>query len=88
MMRAAIKGAHKALNQFPAKNEVSETLSPLTIMRGRPSPNYNNMRIKFGAYTQVFENNNPTFTAKARTTGAIALNPTGNVHEVVSISCP
>jgi hypothetical protein len=29
MMRAVIKGAHKALNQFPGKNSVSETLSPL-----------------------------------------------------------
>jgi hypothetical protein len=29
MMRAVIKGAHKALHQFPGKNSVSETLSPL-----------------------------------------------------------
>jgi hypothetical protein len=80
MMRAAIEGAHKALNQFPAHNGVSEFLSPLTIMTGRPNPAYNNMRIEFGAYAQVFEDKNPTNTAKARTTGAIALTPTGNAQ--------
>jgi hypothetical protein len=80
MMRAAIEGADKALNQFPAHNGVSAFLSHLTIMTGRPSPNYNNMLIDFGAYAQVFEDNNPTNTAKARTTGAIALTPTGNAQ--------
>jgi hypothetical protein len=60
MMRAAIKNANKALNQFPAKNGVSDTLSPLTIMTGRPTPDYNDMKIEFGTYAQVFKDNNPT----------------------------
>jgi hypothetical protein len=38
------------------------------------------MKIEFGAYAQVFEVNDPSNTNKARTTGAIALNPTGNVQ--------
>jgi hypothetical protein len=80
MMRAIIEGAHKALNQFPAKNGVSEIMSPLTIMTGRPSPDYNDLRIEFGAYAQVFESNGPTNTVKNRTTGAIALTPTGNAQ--------
>jgi hypothetical protein len=80
MMRAAIEGAHKALNQFQAQNGVSEFLSPLTIMTGRPSPDYNDMRIEFSAYAQVFEDSNPANTAKARTTGAIALTPAGNAQ--------
>jgi hypothetical protein len=78
MMRAAIEGAHKALDQFPAKDEASDTLGPLTIMTGRSGPDYNDMKIEFRAYAQVFERNDPTKMAKARTTGAIALNPTGN----------
>ena len=77
MMRAAIESANKSLNQFPAKNGASDTMSPLTIMTGRPSPDYNNLRVEFGAYAQVFEANDPTNTVKARTTGAIALTPTG-----------
>jgi hypothetical protein len=80
MMRAAIENANKSLNQFPAKNGVSDTLSPLTIMTGRPTPDYNDMKIEFGAYAQVFEANEPTNTVKARTTGAIALTPTGNAQ--------
>jgi hypothetical protein len=80
MMRAAIENANKVLNLFPAKNRVSDTMSPLTIMTGRPTPNYNDMKIEFGSYAQVFESNEPTNTVKARTTGAIALTPTGNTQ--------
>jgi hypothetical protein len=78
MMRAAIENANKTLNQFPAKNGVSDTLSPLTIMTRRPTPDYNGTKIEFGACAQVFEGNNPTHNPRARTTGAIALTPTGN----------
>jgi hypothetical protein len=80
MMRAAIENANKTLNQFPAKNGLSDTLSPLTIMTGRPTPDYNDMKIEFGPYAQVFEDNNPTNTPRARITGAIALTPMGNAQ--------
>jgi hypothetical protein len=80
MMRAAVENANKVLNQFPPKGGVSETLSPLTIMTGKPTPDYNDMKIEFGAYAQVFEDNDPTNTQRARTTGAIALTPTGNAQ--------
>ena len=63
----------KGLNNFPVKNGISQTLSPRTIMTGRPSLDYNKMSIEFGAYAQVFEDNNPTNTNKARTIGAIAI---------------
>ena len=80
MMRAAIEGAHKDLNQFPAKNGASKVMSPLTIMTGKPNPNYHDLKIEFGAYAQVFEDNDPTNTVRNRTTGAIALTPTGNAQ--------
>ena len=36
-------------------------------MTGEPSPDkYNDMKIKFGAYAQVYENNDPTNTMKTR----------------------
>jgi hypothetical protein len=57
MMRAAIENA----------NGVSDTLSPLTIMTGRPTPEYNDIKIEYGAYAQVFVDNNPTNTPRART---------------------
>jgi hypothetical protein len=70
MMRSTIEGANRSLNQLPAQNGVSDTLSPLTIMTGRPNPNYNDMKIDFGAYAHVFEANDPRNTVKAQTTGA------------------
>jgi hypothetical protein len=44
-IRAAIENATKVMNQFPATNGISDTLNPLTIMTGKPTPNYNNMKI-------------------------------------------
>ncbi len=80
MMRAAVENAHKSLNQFPANDGASDVLSPLTIMTGKPAPDYNDLKIEFGAYAQVFEDNDVTNTVRARTTGAIALSPTGNAQ--------
>jgi hypothetical protein len=80
MMRATVENANKSLNLFPVKNGVSKTLSPLTIMTGKPSPDFNDLKIEFGAYAQIFEDNDPTNTQKARTTPAIAMTPTGNAH--------
>jgi hypothetical protein len=59
---------------------VSDTLSPLTIMTGRPNLDYNDMKIEFGAYAQVYEDGGPTNTVRARTTRAIALTPTSNAQ--------
>ena len=36
--------------------------------------------MEFGAYVQVFEDNNPSNTLRSRTLGAIALTPTGNAQ--------
>lgn len=59
---------------------MSNTLSPLTIMTGKPRLDYNDPKIEFGACAQVFEDNKRTNTLKTRTTGAIALTPTGNAQ--------
>ena len=55
-------------------------MSPATIVLGVGTPDYNAMRIEFGAFAQVFEDVDPTNTPRARSMGAIALNPTGNSH--------
>jgi hypothetical protein len=80
MVRAAVEGAHKALNQFPAKNGVSKVMGPLTTMTGQPRPDFNDFKIKFGAYALVFEDNDPTNSMRTSATGAIALTPTGNAQ--------
>ena len=80
MIVALMSDAARCLNQFPWANGISDTLSPATIVTGRPAPDYNAMRIEFGAYAQVFEDHTPTNTPRSRTLGAIALNPTGNAQ--------
>ena len=62
MIKFAIEGAIQVLNMIPARNGASKELSPLTIMTGKPSPDYNDMKIEFGAYAQIFESRGPTNT--------------------------
>lgn len=80
MVKEIVNNAVKGLNLFPVKGGVSDTLSPRAIVGGLGNPDYNKMKLEFGAYTQVFEDNNPTNTTATRMTGAIALNHTGNAQ--------
>ena len=70
----------RLLNQFPWKNGISDTLSPSAIVTGAPLPDYNSLCLEFGSYVQTFEDNSPSNTIKARSLGAIVLNPTGNAQ--------
>jgi hypothetical protein len=49
-------------------------------MTGRPSSDYNDLKIEFGAYALVYEANDLTNTNKAKSTGAITLTQTGNAQ--------
>jgi hypothetical protein len=71
---------HEGRHRKRKQRTQSDTLSPLTIMTGRPNLDYNDMIIEFGAYAQVYKDGGPTNTVRARTTGAIALTPTGNAQ--------
>jgi len=74
MNRDIVVKAVKDLNQFPAKDGISDTMSTLSMMTGRPLPYYKKILLEFGTYVQVFEDSNPANTTKSRTTPAIALN--------------
>ena len=78
MIRALAEFAVQSLNQLPAQNGVSPTLSPHTIMTGQPPRSYKHYTLDFGTYAQVYEDNDPSNSTKSRTTGAIALNHSGN----------
>jgi Reverse transcriptase (RNA-dependent DNA polymerase) len=78
MIRELVFSATKWLNQFPADGGISDTLSPFTIMTGRPNVDFNTLKLEFGSYVQVFEDNFPTNSMKSRNTGAITLSHTGN----------
>ena len=79
MCRAIVEKAGKDLNQFPAKDGIADNMSPLTMMTGRPFPDFNSLTLEFGTYVHIYEDNNPTNTSKSRTTPAITLNQTGSV---------
>ena len=72
--------AVRCLNQFPWKIGISATMSPASLVLGHATPDFTKMRLEFGTYVQVFEDNDPTNTPRARSLGAIALNPTGNAQ--------
>ena len=78
MIRELVSDVTRSLNLFPPTDGISPTMSPSTIIDGTPLPDYNLLRLEFGAYVQVFDDTWPTNTPRSRSLGAIALGPTGN----------
>ena len=86
MIQSMVADAVRCLNSFPWRYGISATLSPTTIVTGAASPDYNCMRLELGAYVQVFEDNTPTNTPRARSLGAIALRRLAMLRGI-TISC-
>ena len=66
------------LNCFPHKNGIHATLSPRTIVTGSKIDFDKHCKLQFGTYVQVHEQHNNSMMP--RTSGAIALRPTGNAQ--------
>lgn len=66
------------LNSFPANDGISDTLSPRAIVTGSQIDFGKHCKLEFGAYVQAHEEHDNSMLA--RTTGAIALRPTGNAQ--------
>ena len=66
------------LNCFPHKDGIHATLSPCTIITGSNISHNEHCRLQFGSYMQVHEQHNNSMAM--RTSGAIALHPTGNAQ--------
>ena len=76
MVRSLVEGIIAVLNAFPSKNAVSTTISPATIVEGKPKLDFKRKMIPFGAYALVYTgttNNN-----KPRAVPAIALRMSNN----------
>ncbi len=80
MVAELVRRAIFFLNQCPAVDGVSETMSPFTIVTGQPSLDYNNIKLDFGSYVQVYEPTDPLNSTTARSSGAIVLNHSGNAQ--------
>ena len=72
MTTSLLEHVTSLLNTFPSNDGISKTLSPSTIVIGRPNLDMNQPLIEFGAYAAV--HNGTTNTMKGRITPAIALN--------------
>lgn len=64
------------LNAFPHHNGISPNLSPRAIIIGDAVDYHSHCRFEYGQYVQTHEEHDNTMLT--RTTGAIALRPTGN----------
>ena len=73
-----MENAIKGLNDYPAKDGVSTTISPKTIVTGAPALDYNDIKLEFGTYAHVYEVHNIKNDTKARTMPLITLNRTKN----------
>jgi hypothetical protein len=66
------------LNMFPAADGVSNILSPRALIVGLKLDYNKHCKLEFGSYVQVHEEHDNSMAS--RTTGAIALRPTGNAQ--------
>ena len=79
--RLAIKIVYNTmfwLNCVPHKDGIHLTLSPCTIVTGLTIDYDKHCKLQFGTYVQVHEQHNNSMIP--RTSGAIALRPTGNAQ--------
>ena len=80
MTTRALEHVVSVLNAFPAKNGVSNTLSPRNIVLGRPDLNRKELLLEFGTYVQVHLHPSVSNNTAPRTVEGIALGPSGNVQ--------
>jgi hypothetical protein len=66
------------LNMFPPEDGVSDSISPRELIAGLKLDYNKHCKLEFGSYVQVHEDHDNTM--QTRTTGAIALRPTGNAQ--------
>ena len=78
MVTEMIVHSIRTCNMFPSPDGISNTLSPLSIVTGAGKINYNHLKLEFGTFVHILNDNQPTNTMAPRTTGAIALNSVGN----------
>jgi len=66
------------MNTFPPHSGASIALSPRTIITGQAVDYERHCQLEFGSYVQVHESHDNTMSA--RTSGALALRPSGNAQ--------
>ena len=83
MIVEMVHAANYWLNMFPANDGVSAIQSPRRILTGQYSDYALHCQLQFGEYVQVHESHDNSMNP--RTTGAIALRPTGHLKPLVRL---
>lgn len=73
-----VKASNFWLNVFPYSDGISDVLSPRTIVTGSTIDYNHHCQLAFGTYVHTHEDSDNSMAP--RTTGALALRPTGNVQ--------
>ena len=69
------------MNNLPADDGISDTISPNTLVIGAQNLDYNELvKLQFGDYVQVHQERQITNSNESRSVGAIALYPSGNAQ--------
>ena len=76
MVRSLVEEIIVVLNAFPSKNAVSSTISPATMVEGKPKLDLKRKMIPFGAYALVYTRT--TNDNQPRAVPAIALRMSNN----------
>jgi hypothetical protein len=75
-----VLNAAKMLYFFPTNGEISDTLSPKTIMSGETLNYKKHLSLQVGQICQVHEEDTPVNSQRSRIKGAISLGPSGNLQ--------
>ena len=79
LLEGCVYNAVRLLNILPSKNGISTSLSPTTLVTGKPPPKYNDLvKPNFGDYEQVYVGTKTNM--ESQTVGGIAIGPSGNVQ--------
>jgi hypothetical protein len=65
MIQALVATVIKWLNVFPNKNGISRTMSPSSIVEGKPNPDFNTKRIVYGSYAMVYIDTDNTMNSRS-----------------------
>ena len=79
MIKGSTTKRVKDVNQLPSNNGIPNTLSPSTLITGKPNPDFLEViTLNFGDYVQPYNAKKITNTNKSRAVGTISLYPSCN----------
>ena len=81
MVRSLIEAITEVINALPSKNGISRTLSPSTIVEGKPKFDFSRAMIAFGSYALVYVGTMNNM--KSRSVPAIALRRSNNTGGII-----